>query len=861
MVQRLLYEKTRPFGSSDNFTKAVIVMEALWQDLRFALRTIKGNLYFSIIALIALALGIGANSAIFTMVYAVLIKPLPFHAPERLVLLWQQKPNSGFPQLPFSFPNYTDVKERQTVFEDIAAWRSFAENSFNLSGSDQPIQINYAEVSAGLFTVLGVQPVQGRTFLAAEDEPGGDRVVVIGYDLWRSHFNTDPQAVGKSVRLNGENYTVIGIMPAGFNFPRFSAKPIDAWVALSREPDPTQARKFARGASSLSLIGRLKPGVSSAQAQAEMSALAQRLGQEHPRFNSGLNILVSPLHNQLTGQIRPALLILFGAVALVLLIACVNVANIMLARASARQKEIAIRLSLGATRWRIVRQLLTESVLLALMGGGLGLILALWLLHFLTTIPYYAPSYFIPYSVAATQITLNIQVVLFTITISAATGILFGLAPALQATKPDLNAVLKENSSALTGALGKTRLRAFFVITELALSLVLLVGAGLLIKSFARLISVDPGFRAENVLAAEINLPRNRYRDSQQLETFQRELLLRVSAMPGVESAGLSSMLPFSGNDVRSDLFIEGQPQPTGSNDKVAHYRSITPDYLTVMGVPLKAGRAFSERDSADAPRVAIINETMARLYWPNENPLGKRLALSIEALKFPAPNRPPIMDVNGAYREIVGIVQDIRHHGLDSAARPELYLPMAQRPSAKFDLVVKTAADNNELTMALRKQVLAIDPEQAVADVRPLSAYISDATAKPRFNFLLLALFALIALVLSAIGIYGIVSYNVTQRWHEIGIRMALGASNHQIIRMVLTEAGRLIAVGIGAGSLCAVALTRLMASILFGVSALDLSIFAAAAVVLALVALLACYWPARRATQVDPIIALRYE
>ncbi len=835
-------------------------MEGLWKDLRQSMRMLLKKRGFTAAAVLTLALGIGANTAIFSVIHAVLLRPLPFADPDRLMVLWQTDPKSAPPRRPFSFPNFTDVEEQSQSFEEVGAWSSSVDTRFNLTGDPEPEAIQAAMVSASFFRILGVKPKEGRTFLPEEDKEGGPRAVVISHGLWQRRFGADPQLPGKTLTLDGNSYTVIGIMPAGFAFPKFP-KAADVWVALSRDPDPTQFRKYARGAAFLNVLARLKPGIQKEQADAELETIASRLEQEYPHFNTGLGLGIAPLRQQVVGELKNGLLILLGAVAFVLLIACANVANLLLARATARRKEIAIRMALGASRGRIVRQLLTESLLLGVLGGALGLLLAMWGVDLLAVIPYNAASALIPYTVSPDQISLSGAVLGFTFVLSLLTGVFFGLVPALQASRQDLNRSLKEGSaSSIRGSRGYD-IRGLLMISEIALSLVLLIGAGLMIKSFLRLLEVDPGFKPDHVLTAEITLPRSQYSSDQQIASFYERLLDRIKTLPEVRSAGAITALPLSGTDNGSDFFIEGQPPPPPDNKNDTSYRAISHEYLQAMGIPVLQGRSFTERDRKDSPGVAIINESMARRFWPEENPVGKRVALSIEALKFPAPNRPPVFDIPGAMREIVGVVKDVRHYGLTSEPQPEMYVPYLQRPAREMSVVVRAAGDPASLTRALQSEVLAIDPGQPLSRIRTMPQLLDDSVAKPRFNLLLLGVFAAVALTLAAVGIYGVVSYSVAQRTHEIGLRMALGAGATDVVKLVVGQAMVLSLTGVGLGLFAAFAMTRVMSGLLYGVSATDPAIFVVISLLLTGVALAASFIPARRAARVDPMVALRHE
>jgi putative ABC transport system permease protein len=833
-------------------------MESLFQDLRYCVRVLRTNVGFTIVAVVTLALGIGANTAIFSVVNAVLLRPLPFREPDRLTLLWQTDPRAASAQLPFSFPNFTDVKQQSQSLEAVAAWTAYSDTRFNLVGSGEPEQLQAARVSQDFFPTLGVEPVLGRNFVEEEDRENGPRAVILGNELWQRRFGGDPHVLGNALNFDGNSYTVIGIMPPGFAFPKFP-KPAEVWVALSRDPDPTMARKYARGANYLGVLARLKDGVSVPQVQSEIDTIASRLREQYPHENAQKGFVAIPLQQQASRDLRPALLVLLGAVGFVLLISCANVASLLLVRATARRREIAVRLALGSSRARIIRQLLTESLLLSVMGGAVGLLLALWGVDLLRSVPYNAPSFLAPYRVAPEEIGLSGAVLGFTLFITLMTGVAFGLVPALQASKPDVNEALKDSST--TAQSFRMRFRGALVIAEIAISLVLLTGAGLMVKSFLRLLDVDPGFQPENVLTAEINLSKSEYASDQRIAGFYQQVIERIAAIPGVRSAGAASMLPLSGADQGSDFFIEGQPPPDPGQKNEINYQCVSPDYFRTMGITVLEGRPFSERDNPDSPRVAMINESAARLFWSGQDPVGKRLGLSLEALRFPSPDRPPVFDIPGAMREIVGVVKDVRHDGLNIQPQPEMFIPYGQRPAREMTIVARCVGDPSQLASLVRSEVRAINPNQPIAAVNTMPDLVSRSIAKPRFNFIMLGVFATVALVLATVGVYGVMAFSVAQRTREIGIRFALGAQPRQVTGMVVGEGMRLIAAGIGLGLAAALALTRVMTALLFGVSPTDPATFAGVSLLLSMVALMACYIPARRASTVDPIETLRYE
>jgi putative ABC transport system permease protein len=834
--------------------------DEMFQDLRYGFRMLRQRPGFTLVAVMALALGIGANTAIFSVVNAVLLRPLPFADPDRLAMIWQTSQQGEYSQLSLTYQNYDELRKQCQVCAEIGAWNSYNYTRFALTGGAQPEQTQYAVVSASLFSVLGVKPALGRAFLPEEDQLGAARVAILSHALWQRRWAGDPKLLGQPVTLNGQSYEVVGIMPPGFVFPRFP-RDAEIWVPLSGDPAP--GRRFSPGTRYLNVMARLKVGATLAQAEAEMETIARRMERQDPQFNRGLGLRPTPLHDQLTGHLRLELYVLLGAVGFVLLIACANVANLLLARASTRRQEIAVRLALGATRLRLARQLMTESLMLALLGGAAGLLLAKWGVGLLSVIPYNATSFYIPYNVPHDQITLDGWVLLFTFALSLLAGMIFGLAPAVQASRPDINASLKNvGESSVEGVAGSRRrhARSPLVVAEVALSLTLLVGAGLMIKSFARLLEVDPGFEPESVLTADISLPRAKYPNEQKVAAFHDQLLEHLASSPGVVAAGLGSSLPLSGTDAETAFFIDGKPPLEPRDRPRAHPRTVTPDYFRAMGMRMVEGRAFTGQDQAQSPRVAIINETMARRYWPDQTALGKRAALDLETMKF-FPDRPPIFDLEMGMREIIGVVRDVRHEGLEKEPQPEMYIPDQQKPEREMNLIIRAAVDPMSLAAAVRSAVSAVDPDQPVANIKPMSRLLADSVAKPRFNYLLLTIFAAVALILSATGVYGVMSYAVAARTREMGIRLALGARAADVLKLVISQGMKPVMAGVTLGLAGAFALTRVMATLLFGVSATDPAIFAGVAALLAVVALLACYLPARRATKVDPVVALKHE
>jgi len=794
---------------------------------------------FTLVAIITLALGIGANTAIFSVVNAVLLRPLPFQNPEQLFTLWERNPKQGYEQNPPAAGNYLDWQAQNRVFAQMAIYDPF--RKFNLTHEDLPERIAGAAVSASLFAVLGVGPAQGRVFLPEEEQPGSDQVALVSYGLWRRRFAGDPNLVGKTITLDGRNRTVIGVMPEGFQFPGgsgtqlriYTPPPAELWVPLAMDANAWRARS----SHSLSVIARLRPEGAIEQAETEMNAIQQRLAQQYSSDYLGSHVKLVPLRAQVVGTARPALLILWGAVALVLLIACVNVANLSLSRATTRKRELAIRSALGAGRLRVIRQLLTESLLLALAGGACGVFLASWGIEALTPI---IPNDF----PRREEIAVDLWTLGFTLLVATLTGLIFGLVPALQSSKTDLTSSLKEGGRSESEGGGRNRMRSLLVVTETALALVLLVGAGLLIQSLLRLQRVNPGFHPERVLTMELSLPRSRY-PREQRPAFFRSLIERIHTIPGVSSVGASTHIPLAGDNMNFAFFIEGRQSPEGRLPG-ADCRAVTPDYFNALGIPLVKGRAFSDRDGPEAPQVFVINETMARRHFPNEDPVGKRMKVGFS-------------DKTG---EIVGIVGAVKHWGLDAEAKEEIYTSYDQTPFwASMTLVARTTGDPLSVAGAAQNEVRAVDKDQPVTRVRTMEAVVAGSVAQPRFRTLLLGSFAVIALLLAAVGIYGVISYAVMQRTQEIGIRIALGAQPRDVLRLVVRQGMAPALVGLGVGLIGAFALTRLLKDLLFIVRPTDPATFALVALLLASVALLACYLPARRATKVDPMVALRRE
>jgi predicted permease len=812
-------------------------MGALWQDVRFGYRMLWKSPAFTAVAVIALALGIGANSAIFSVVNAILLRPLSYKDPQQLVLIHHHYPKLDL-KATVSPPGYVYYRDHAQSFSDIAAIGNW---SANLTGDGgEPERLQGVEVTANLFTMLDARAARGRTFSAQENQPGNNRVVVLSDALWQRRFGSDPSIVDKTITLNGESYTVIGIMPQQFQFGRESGRIVDIYSPVAFTPEQLSQDY---GVEYLTVLARLKPDVSITQAQAEMDAIAAQVRQQYaPETDAsiwGLNL--QSYNDRVVGDIRPALLILLGAVGFVLLIACANVANLLLARAAVRQKEIAIRAALGAGRLRIVRQLLTESMLLACAGGGLGLLLAVWGVDFLMKIN----ENKLP---RAHEIGLDVNVFLFTLGVSLLTGLVFGLAPAFQTSKTDLHETLKEGGRSGTGT-GNRSLRNLLVIGEVSLAVVLLVGAGLLIRSFLRLEQVNPGFQPQNLLVMQVSLPKNKYPETQQRDVFYREVFSQVQNLPGVKSVGATSVLPMSGQGTSSSFRIEGREVPPGQPAPHGDSWVATTDYFKAMSIPLIKGRLFTENDTRDSQSVAIIDEDLARKFWPGEDPIGRRIefgGLGVDKQRW---------------REIVGIVGHVKTRSLDGESRAQFYVPYHQMPVANMFFVVQATNDPASLSSAVRGAIRSVDKDLPVYRVTTMERLVADSLAQRRFSMLLLGIFAALALVLAVVGLYGVMSYSVTQRTHEIGIRMALGASALDILKMVVGQGMLLALVGVGCGLVASFLLTRAMTSLLFNVSATDPTTFIFISLLLVLVAFLASYIPARRAMRVDPMTALRYE
>jgi predicted permease len=812
-------------------------MESFLQDCRYAVRILARSPGFTLIAVLALALGIGANSAIFSIVNAVILKPLPYDKPEQLVQLWMRFTGIGIPndQNWVSAPEFVDLQQNQSL-SHLAAISS---TSFNINITGTPERIDSAVVSTTFFPLLGVQAQLGRVFLPEEGQPGRDRVVLLSDGLWRRRFGADPAISGRKLVMNGQSYLVVGVLPRDFQLPLEA----EVWTPLVFSADDLSPN--SRGNHGYQVIARMKPGLSLEQARADMDVVSKRIIEQHPdypyqRFN--FRVLTIPLLEQQIGDIKTALWVLMSAVGLVLLIACANVANLLLVRASSREREIAVRQALGVSRWRLLRQLLTESAILGLLAGVIGLFLGYWALRLLTTLA--ATSF--PRVVEAH---MDLRVLAFTLLVSLATGILFGLAPAFSSRHVTHDA-LKEGGRGGTAGAGSQRLRGTLVVAEVALSLTLLVGAGLLIRSFLRLQDVDTGFRPEGVLTMRISLPSEKYAKIEQNRAFFRELLAQIRQLPGVDAAGGATGLPLSATGWSGTTTVDSQAVQPQDASPEADQRPVFPGYFEALAIPLVRGRYFEQRDNETAAPVAIIDETMANTYWPKEDPIGKRIKQGGRQSSQP-------------WRTIVGVVRHVRYRTLESPSRVEFYWPYDQTsfPLGSMSLAIHTSSDPRSLAGVVQRQVQALDPDQPAYRIRTMGELMSESMARRRLSMFLLAIFAGVALALAAVGIYGIMSYSVAQRAHEVGIRMALGAGSMDVVRMVLGQSLGLTLAGILVGLLGSLALTNFLSSLLFNIKATDATTFLLVALILAVVALVASFVPAYRATTVDPVNALRQE
>ncbi len=821
-------------------------MEKLLHDIRYSTRMLRKSPGFTAVAIIALALGIGATAAIFSVIYAVALRPLPFKEPDQLVKVWGKFEKDGIPKNWISEPELYDLRENTQSFEDFAAFQTFG---VNLTGNDSAERVSAAFVNANLFSLLRIQPSLGRTFTEEEDKAGADRVVLVSNGLWKRRFAADPSIVESTISLNARNYTVLGVMPPGFNYP----DDVDVWIPIGFD----KANPGNRGNHGLEVLSRIKDGVSIEQANSEISSLANALAEKNPNFYSsdgGFSFYSIPLHEEVVGNIKPMLVLLIISVALVLLIACANVANMLLARATVREKEVAIRAALGAGRARLMRQLLTESLLLAFVGGVLGVLLAvLGVKLFVAFGPQNIPR--------IAEIKIDMLVLGFSLLVTVLTGIIFGLAPALHISKPNLSNSLKEGGRGSTGS--RHFVRNALVVSEVAFALMLLIVAGLTMRSFQRLLEINLGFHTDNVLTMRLTLPQVNYPENAQVATFYTRLAEQVEALPGVQSAGATSILPLSGSYSSGTTLVEDTSAGEGLQKFQGHpfleadRRNVTPGYFESLGAKLLKGRLIAETDNDKAPRIAVVDEKFARRFWPNGEAVGKRIAVG------GGPN-------NIEWGEIVGVIGHIRHYGTNKEGqdrayfpegREQIYFPHAQNPQRTMYMAIRTATEPSNLTNAVRGVVQSLDRNLPLYEVKTMDQLVSVAVANPRLNLVLMGIFAGVALILATVGIYGVMSYSVTQRTHEIGIRMALGAQQTDVLKMVVKQGMALTGAGVVAGLAGAMLTTRLMSSLLFGVSATDPVTFGVISLILIGVALGACFVPARRATKVDPMVALRYE
>ena len=809
-------------------------MKTVWQDLRYGARVLLKQPGFTLIAVIILAFGIGANSAIFSVVNAVLLRPLPYDNPERLL-----KVNRKFTQTAklgeITSPlNFLDLRSRNHSFEYLGAYLSSV--PFNLGGNAEPEPVTGAMISDTLLPVLGVQPMRGRNFLPEEDQKGGNKVVILSYGLWLRRFGADPNVLGQAITLGSQPYTIVGVMPQRFEFP---TRDTAVWI-----PFGFVYEDGGRGNFFVEVVGRLKPGVTFEQAQSDMASIGASLAREYPDDNADTSVALVRLQEQMTDKVRPTLLLLLGAVGCVLLIACANIANLLLVRASTRQKEISIRSALGASGFRIVRQLLSESLLLSLAGGSLGVLVGYWGVQILIAIsPEDLPR--------LSEIGIDGRVLGFTFMVSILTGLLFGLVPALQASRPNLNEALKEGGRSSRG--GGSWLRSGLVVAEVAMSVVLLISAGLLMHSFWRVLTVNPGFTAQRILTFDIALPLVKY-DRKKTGQFFQQALDRISALPGAQAVGATTILPFSNNNNSRYFTIEGRVGNSPQDFTIANHRLVSQHYFETLGVPLIKGRPLNAADfGSNSMPVVVINQAFARRFFPNQDALGQRFKMG-ETTDTPFP-----------WMTIIGIVGDVKHTSLETEAKPEMYRPFLQisnfENGREMTFAVRTTQPPEALIPAIRREIQTLDHEQPIANASTMEGLLSKSVARRQFSLLLFGFFALTALVLSGVGIYGVLSYTVTQGTREIGIRMALGARQSDVLKLVVGRGLMLAIAGLGLGVTGALVLTRLMKSLLFGVTPTDTTTFVIVSLGVTVVSLLACYLPARRATKVDPLVALRYE
>ena len=812
-------------------------MTGLLQDLRLAWRMLLKRPGFTLILVVTLALGIGANSAIFSVVNALFLRPLPYSDGDQLVTIWAALPTHGLLQLNASAPEFVDYRDRNQSFSGIAAYASLGRN---LTGGGEPERINTTFVTNGFFEVLGMRPLYGRSFITEEDQPGNNRVVVLSYSLWKRHFPVDSNPVGQSITLDGVAHTVVGVMPQNFNFPDSETQ---LWKPMGFDADDLSDNN--RGSHYLSIIARIKPGLTIEQTNGDLATIARTLQNEHPTYyeeDSGWTVAASRLHEELVGEARQPLLMSLAVVAFVLLIACANIANLLLGRAASRRREVAIRIALGASRWQLIRQLLLESLLLSVVGGVVGILLAAWSRDLLTGL--------MPVGLQHSEVPLDATVILFTTTLSLITGFLFGLAPAIQSSKLELTESLKESATATTDVKRRHSLRRLLVISEMALAMLLLVGAGLMIKSLYKLQRVELGFNPSNVLTMRLSLPRTVYTKPYTQRAVFDGLMDRLHGLPNVKSVGIVNYLPLSGSNNRRNVTVEGAPE----NPTNVEFRLCSSDYFKVLGISPVAGRLFDDGDRQDTLYVAVVNQAFVKVFLDNQNPLGKRIRMG-GGLQSPF-----------RWLSVVGVIKDIKHKGPDADSAPEMYIPYLQPPLPDWNVdsmfvAVRTEGEPIGAISAVSRAVREVDKELPIYSVQTMEQLLSKNIAPRRFNMQLISLFSALALLLASIGIYGVMSFSVAQRTKELGIRMALGARAGNILSLILREGIVLALLGGAIGVVAALLLAQLMTKLLFGIAPRDITSFAAAAFALFVVAFLACYLPARRATKVDPLVALRYE
>jgi putative ABC transport system permease protein len=813
-------------------------MEALIEDVRLGVRRLAKSPVFTTVVVLTLALGIGATTTVFSAVNAVLLRPLPYRDPGQLAILWEY--TTRIPDLErmfLSYPDYKDWRARNTAFEDMGVYRI---DGANLTGEGAPERVPIGVVSASVFPTLGVAPVLGRQFTAEEDRAGASNTVIIGDGLWKRRFGSAPDVVGRTLALDGDSYEIVGVMPEGFQFP-VQTPAVDAWISIGQlTTTPSYERRGSH--PGLLAVARVKPGVTFEQAHADMESVTQGLAVEYPDTNGGTTVRMHSLDEEVVGDVRPALLVIFGAMAFLLLIACATIANLMLTRAATRQRDVAIRTVLGAGRLRIARGFLVESVLLSLAGGALGLLFALWGVDFLLAIsPEDIPR--------LREAGIDGRSLGFALAAAVATGFLFGIAPALLAARTALSEALKEGGKGTAGISSRNLARRFFVVSEIALALVLLVGASLLIKSFTRLMEVNPGFDPAPVLAGRIPLPDSKYHEDAQVTAFFDRVLEQAAVLPGAHSAAIVSSPPLVGGAWQSECIAEGRVRPSGEAINLVDREVVSPGYFETLGIPISSGRDFTREDHGEGLGVAIVDQTTAGALWPGEDPVGKRLAFDRDEQK------------NFIWLKVVGVVGHVKHYGLDTEARMQVYVPFAQMPFSSMTLVVRSAGNPSDLAPAVRTMIASIDRDQPLSYLDTMEKFLGDSVGPRRLSMLLVATFAVFAALLAAVGIYGVVAYSVSQRTQEIGIRMALGAQAGDVLRLILGQGVLLTGIGLAVGLGGALVVTRFLESLLFRVSATDPWVFTGLGAGLAVVAFLASYLPARRATHVDPMVALRSE